>query len=45
MEEIKKVYDKLTESNKDVLNLLAKGMIIAQDENIHKENLEKKEVK
>ena len=45
MEEIKKVYEKLTESNKDVLNLLAKGMIIAQDENIHKENLEKKEVK
>ena len=32
VEEIKKVYNELTEGNKDVLNLVAKGMLIAQEE-------------
>ena len=31
MEEIKKVYNELTEGNKDVLNLVAKGMYVAQE--------------
>ncbi len=31
MEEIKKVYDELTEANKDVVNLIAKGMLVAQE--------------
>jgi len=30
-QEIKEVYDNLSEENKDVLNLLAKGMQIAQE--------------
>lgn len=29
--EIKQVYDKLSDTNKEVLNLLAKGMQIAQE--------------
>lgn len=31
MEQIKKVYDGLTEANKDVVNLVAKGMLVAQE--------------
>ena len=31
MEEVKEIYDKLSEENKDVINLLAKGMVVAQD--------------
>ncbi len=31
MEEIKKVFDALTDSNKDVVNLVAKGMLVAQE--------------
>lgn len=30
-EEIKQIYDNLTEENKEVLNLLAKGMQVAQE--------------
>ena len=30
-QEMKQVYDNLSEENKEVLNLLAKGMQIAQD--------------
>lgn len=33
MEEIQKVYEQLTEENKQVLNLVARGMEIAQDNN------------
>ena len=31
MEEIKKVYNELSEANKDVVNLVAKGMLVAQE--------------
>lgn len=31
VKDVKKLYDKLTEENKNVLNIVAKGMIIAQD--------------
>lgn len=31
MEEIKQVYDKLNKDNKSVLNLIAQGMKVAQD--------------
>ncbi len=31
MEEIKKVYNELTDANKDVVNLVAKGMLVAQE--------------
>lgn len=30
-EELKQIYENLTEENKDVLNLVAKGMQIAQE--------------
>ena len=30
-EEIKQIYDNLTDENKEVLNLLAKGMQVAQE--------------
>ena len=30
-EQLKELYDKLTETNKEVLNLLASGMKIAQE--------------
>ena len=36
MEEVKEIYDNLTEENKEVINLVAKGMLVAQ-------NSEKKE--
>ena len=29
--EIKEIYDNLTEENKDILNMVAKGMQIAQE--------------
>lgn len=29
--ELKEIYYKLTNENKDVINLLAKGMVVAQD--------------
>lgn len=41
MEQMKEVYNKLTNGNKDVLNLVAKGMFIAQEtekEQIKKES-------
>lgn len=31
MEQMKEVFDSLTDSNKDVLNLVAKGMYVAQE--------------
>lgn len=31
MEEMKEVFDKLSDGNKDVLNLVAQGMIVAQE--------------
>lgn len=37
MEEIKLVYDKLNKDNKNVLNLIAQGMKVAQD-NVKEEN-------
>lgn len=40
MEEIKKVYNELTDANKDVVNLIAKGMLVAQEANT--ENVNKK---
>ncbi len=30
-EEIKEIYNELTEENKDILNMVAKGMQIAQE--------------
>ena len=30
MEEMKEVYNELTDANKDVINLVAKGMLVAQ---------------
>ena len=30
MEEVKQIYDKLTEENKDIVNLVAKAMEVAQ---------------
>lgn len=33
--EIKELYDGLTEENKDVLNMVAKGMKIAQENSNH----------
>lgn len=33
---IKDIYDKLSDNNKDIVNMVAKGMILAQ-ENIKKE--------
>lgn len=30
-EEVKELYDKLSKDNKEILNLLAKGMIVAQE--------------
>lgn len=30
MEQMKEVYNELTEANKDVINLVAKGMLVAQ---------------
>lgn len=30
MEEIKEVYDNLSEENKDIINMVAKGMVVAQ---------------
>lgn len=38
MEEIKKVYNELTEANKDVINLLAKGMLVAQEVKVEDKN-------
>lgn len=35
-EEVKELYNKLTDENKQVVNLIAKGMIVAQ-ENVKKE--------
>lgn len=31
MEQMKEVYNELTEANKDVINLVAKGMLVAQE--------------
>lgn len=31
MEQMKEVYNELTDANKDVINLLAKGMLVAQE--------------
>lgn len=31
MEQMKEVFNSLTDSNKDVLNLVAKGMYVAQE--------------
>ena len=36
MEDVKELYDKLTNENKEVVNLIAKGMVLAQ-ENVKKE--------
>lgn len=30
MEQMKEVYNELTDANKDVINLVAKGMLVAQ---------------
>lgn len=38
-QEMKQVYDNLSEENKEVLNLLAKGMQIAQDNKKEKKRL------
>ena len=38
MEEIKKVYNELTDANKDVVNLIAKGMLVAQEANVENVN-------
>lgn len=38
MEEIKKVYNELTDANKDVVNLIAKGMLVAQEANAENAN-------
>lgn len=43
MEQMKEVYNELTEANKDVINLVAKGMLVAQEAD--KENKEVKGVK
>lgn len=43
MEQMKEVYNELTEANKDVINLVAKGMLVAQEAD--KENKELKGVK
>lgn len=34
--DVKELYDKLTNENKEVVNLIAKGMVLAQ-ENVKKE--------
>lgn len=34
--EMKEVFENLTESNKDVLTMVAKGMEIAQNQNVKK---------
>ena len=31
MEQMKEVYNELTDANKDVINLVAKGMLVAQE--------------
>ena len=33
MEEMKEIYDNLTEENKQVINMVAQGMAIAQNQN------------
>ncbi len=43
MEQMKEVYNELTEANKDVINLVAKGMLVAQQ--LDNENKEVKGVK
>lgn len=43
MEQMKEVYNELTEANKDVINLVAKGMLVAQQ--LDNENKELKGVK
>lgn len=32
-EEIKEVYEQLNEDNKEILNMVAQGMVIAQNQN------------
>lgn len=41
MEEIKKVYNELTDANKDVVNLVAKGMLVAQEAKTKNEKIKK----
>lgn len=41
MEQMKEVYNELTDANKDVINLVAKGMLVAQE--AEKENKKCKE--
>ena len=36
MEEMKKVYENLTEENKSIINMVAKGMEVAQNINVKK---------
>lgn len=43
MDQMKEVYNELTEANKDVINLVAKGMLVAQE--LDNENKEVKGVK
>lgn len=42
MEQMKEVFNRLTDANKDVLNLVAKGMYVAQEAEKEK-NLKKGE--
>lgn len=37
-DEIKDIYENLTEENKQVINMVAQGMTIAQSQNAKKEN-------
>lgn len=43
MEQMKEVYNELTDANKDVINLVAKGMLVAQE--AEKENKKAEGVK
>lgn len=40
--EIKQVYEELSDTNKEVLNLLAKGMQIAQENQVYSDSVKEK---